>query len=67
MLFVCLIYVRFCQLWASWASQREGSGYSGTRAIPYSKSFPKEPPGSVQFSVYSTDTLDLGLYLIRRT
>ena len=31
-----LIYVTFCQLWANCTSQREGSGYRGTRAMPYS-------------------------------
>ena len=35
-LFVCLIYVTFCQLWAKWTSQRGGSGYRGNRAMPYS-------------------------------
>ena len=39
-LFVCLIYVRFCQLWVNWMSQSEGSGYRGTWAMSYS--FSKE-------------------------
>jgi len=58
-LFVCLIYVTFCQLWADWTFQREGSGYRGTRAMPYS--FLKEPSGSFTCPVNSTDTWDFGL------
>ena len=58
-LFVCVISVTFCQLWANWTSQREGIGYRGTRAIPYS--FSNEPSGSFTCPVYSTDTWDLGL------
>ena len=69
-LYFGFIYVRFCQLWANWTSQREGSGYRGTRAKPYS--FSKEPSGSFTCPVYSTDTWDLGLkshpkdFLVRR-
>ena len=68
-LFVCLIYVTFCQLCANWTSQREGSRYIGTRTMPYS--FSNEPSGSFTCPVYSTDTWDLGLkshpkYMVRR-
>ena len=58
-LFVCLIYITFCQLWTYWTSQREGSGYLGTRAMPYS--FSNEPSGSFTCPVYSTYTRNLGL------
>jgi len=57
--FVCLIYVRFCQLRAHWTSLRVGSGYRVTRAIPYS--FSKEPSGSFTCPVYNPDIWDLGL------
>ena len=44
---------------SNWTSKREGSGYRGTRAMPYS--FLNEPSGSFTCSVYTTDTWDLGL------
>ena len=57
LLFVCIIHIFFCQLWANWTSQREGSVYRGTQAMPYSF----EPSGSFTYHVYSTDTWDLSL------
>ena len=53
-----IIYVRFCQLWANWTFQREGSGYRGTRTMPY---FFELAIGSFTCPVYSTDTWELGL------
>ena len=60
-----LIYFHFCQLRAHWTSLRVGSGYRVTWAMPYS--FSNEPSGSFTCRVYSTDTWDLGLSLIRMT
>ena len=54
-----LIYVAFCQLWANQTSQREGSGYRGTRTM--SCSFSNETTGSFKCPVYSTNTWNLGL------
>ena len=58
-LFVCVNFVRFCQLWANRTSQREGSEHRATWAMPYS--FSNDPSGSFTCPVNSTDTWDLGL------
>jgi len=43
---------------ANWTSRREGNGYRGTRATPFS--FLKEHSCSFICQYYSTDTFDFG-------
>ena len=60
-----LMYVTFCKLLANWTSQREGGGYRGPRAMPYS--FLNGPSGSFSCPVYNTDTWDLDFKYHRNT